>query len=287
MVQHLTIRLGHNGDFPLVFRLRPTELAQLWAERMQHRTAWPLDHPNRFYNFGTAAQERQRAVADIQRCIKTINSHQGIINRPFEYTQDCLNYLHNIFERYHGLLDQQTSPYWRAAPESVRQALAELNLAVHRCESVSAGAQPRFVCTWFGMPKTHTLSEAQQLLHGERCIEFGTVYLNYCEIGKTAEDLANDNDIYIGDDAFRPFSHYSADFNVQFYDRDLNQTYGRVQSYIDQHQEFFLAHGITSVYNTKAQPLRFPVADLEYTGSRQELLLQIAQRQFVHEITLK
>jgi hypothetical protein len=113
------------------------------------------------------------------------------------------------------------------------------------------------------------------------------VYLNYCEIGKTAEDLANDNDIYIGDDAFRPFSHYSADFNVQFYDRDLNQTYGRVQSYIDQHQEFFLAHGITSVYNTKAQPLRFPVADLEYTGSRQELLLQIAQRQFVHEITLK
>jgi len=287
MVQHLTIRLGHNGDLPLTFRLRSTELAQLWTERMQHRTVWPLDHPNRFYNFGTPAQERQRAVTDIQRCIEIINSHQVIINRPFEYTQDCLNYLHNIFERYHGLLDQQTSPYWRSAPEPVRQALAELNLAVHRCESVSAGAQPRFVCTWFGMPKTHTLSEAQQLLHGERKIEFGTVYLNYCEIGKTAEDLTNDNDIYIGDDAFRPFSHYSADFNVQFYDRDLNQTYGRVQSYIDQHQEFFLAQGITSVYNTKAQPLRFPVADLEYTGSRQELLLQIAQRQLVHEIILK
>jgi hypothetical protein len=39
-------------------------------------------------------------------------------------------------------------------------------------------------------------------IYGDKQIKFGTVYLNYCEIGKTVEDLANDNDKYIGDDAF-------------------------------------------------------------------------------------
>lgn len=287
MPQHMLIRLGQDGDLTLRFQIRNSPVAELWLERMQNRSAWPLDHPDRFYGFGTPVAERDRAIADIQRCITTINAHEPIIHRPFEYTQDCLNYLHNIFERYHGLLDQQNSPYWQQAPDAVRKALAELNLAVHRCESVASGAQPRFVCTWFGMPKTHRLDTELQGVHGDWRIKFGTVYLNYCEIGKTVEDLAHDNDKYIGDEAFKPFSHYSADFNVSFYDRDLSEIYGSVQRYIDQHSDFFLAHNIKGVYNIKAQPLRFPVAELVYAGNREELLFQIARRQWVYDIKIE
>jgi len=137
------------------------------------------------------------------------------------------------------------------------------------------------------MPKTHRLDPDLQGTFGDWRIKFGTVYLNYCEIGKTAEDLAHDNDKYIDKDAFRPFSHYSADFNVAFYDRDLTAIYGQVQNYIDQHSDFFLAHSIKSVYNVKAQPLRFPVADLVYDGNREKLLFEIAQRQWVQQVTLE
>lgn len=283
----MLIRLGKDGDLTLKFQIRSSPVAQLWVERMAERNTWPLDHPNRFYGFGTPSDERDRAVSDIQQCIATINSYEPIINRPFEYTQDCLNYLHNIFERYHGLLDQQNTPYWQQAPEPVRKSLAELNLAVHRCESVASGSRPRFVCTWFGMPKTHRLAPELQGVYGDWRIKFGTVYLNYCEIGKTVEDLAHDNDKYIGDDAFRPFEHYSADFNVSFHDRNLSEIYGSVQRYIDDHKDFFLAHNITGVYNIKAQPLRFPVAELVYSGNREELLFQIARRQWIHEIILE
>jgi hypothetical protein len=100
------------------------------------------------------------------------------------------------------------------------------------------------------------------------------------------EDLAHDNDIYIGDNAFRPFGYYSADFNVAFYDQDLNEKFTSMQQYIEQHQEFFLARSIESVYNVKAQPLRFPVADLEYTGTQQELISQIRSRQLVREVNI-
>jgi hypothetical protein len=285
MSQHLVIKLGH--DLELRFQIRDTPLAELWVERMSMRHAWPMDNPDRFYGFGTAQQEQQRAVDMIQQCIVTINAHDLIIDQEFEYSQDGLNYLHNIFERYHGLLDQQTSEYWHSAPDTVRQALANLNLAVHRCETAMAEPCPRFVCTWFGMPKIKQLDVETIQTHGELQIKFGTVYLNYCEIGKTVEDLAHDNDIYIGDDAFKPFRHYSADFNVAFYDQDLNQKLSGMQQYIEQHREFFLAHNIENVYNVKAQPLRFPVADLEYTGTQQQLISQIRSRQLVREVSIQ
>ena len=285
MPQRLVITLADN--FELCFNIRQTPLAELWIERMSMRHAWPMDNPDRFYGFGTAQQEQQRAVDMIQQCVATVNSHQRIIDREFEYTQDCLNYLHNIFERYHGLLDQQTSEYWHSAPDTVRQALANLNLAVHRCETAMETPCPRFVCTWFGMPKTKQLDVETIQTHGELQIKFGTVYLNYCEIGKTVEDLAHDNDIYIGDDAFQPFRHYSADFNVALYDRDLNKKIPAMQKYIEQHQEFFLARGIKNVYNVQALPLRFPVADLEYTGTQEELISQIRSRQLVREVIVQ
>jgi len=287
MPQHMLIRLGQDGDFELKFKIRSTPVAELWVERMQARGGYPLDHPDRFYGFGSLAQEQARAVEYIQSCIATINAHEYLIDRPFEYTQDCLNYLHNIFERYHGLLDQQNTDYWLRTPDTVRRALADLNLAVHRCESVMLGTRPRLVCTWYGMPKTHQLSLDLQEKYTDSQIEFGTVYLNYCEIGKTAEDLANDNDKYIGDDAFRPFSHYSADFNVQFRDQDLTERYGKIQKYIDQHRDFFVARGITNVYNTQARPIRLPVADLVYNGNRDQLLAQIARRQWVQQVTIR
>jgi hypothetical protein len=287
MPQHLVVCLGQAGDFKLQFQIRDTPVAQLWVERMQARGQYPLDHPDRFYGFGTLEEQQFRAIEYIKKCIATINAHEPLIHRPFEYTQDGLNYLHNIFERYHGLLDQQNSDYWKRAPDEVRKALAELNLAVHRCESLASGARPRLVCTWYGMPKTHQLDLALQDQYGDSRLQFGTVYLNYCEIGKTAEDLAQDNDKYIGDDAFKPFDYYSADFNIQFHDQDLTERYGKVQQYIDQHRDFFVAHSITNVYNTQARPQRFPVADLIYDGDRGRLLADIALRQWVQQATIE
>ena len=285
MPQHLLIHLSQG--LTLQFQIRTTPLAELWVERMQARGSYPLDHPDRFYGFGSQLEERIRAEIMIQQCITTINQHDPVVEREFDWSQDSLNYLHNIFERYHGLLDQQTSEYWQQAPDQVKQALAELNLAVHRCETVLEGTKPRFVCTWFGMPKTQCLSTELQQQYGEPAIKFGTVYLNYCEIGKTVEDLTRDNDQYIGEDAFRPFGHYSADFHVAFFNHDLSFKEPGMQQYIDQHQDFFLAHGITNVYNAIAQPLRFPVADLQYTGQPQQLIQEIARQQRVLKVIIQ
>jgi hypothetical protein len=74
---------------------------------------------------------------------------------------------------------------------------------------------------------------------------------------------------------------------VAFYDQDPTLRYPQIQHYIEQHSDFFLAKGITSVYNVLAQPLYFPVADLEYSGDQSDLIQQISSQQFVREVKLQ
>jgi hypothetical protein len=289
MPQYLCIEFA--GDFLLKFRLLESPIANLWIERMQSRGQYPLDHPNRFYSFDSLQVETTRAESMIQQCINIINAHSEIIDREFTsvHDQDMLNYLHNIFEQYHGMLDQQNHEFWQSAPDTVRRALADLNLCVHRCESVSRGHYPRFVCTWYGMPKIKQLPVEQLVDYATPHVKFGTVYLNYVEIGKTLLDLATDNDHYIADEMFRPFDFYSADFNVKFYnstDADLQHKLNLTQTYFERNQDFFRRHGFDRVDHPRLQPLNFPVAKLATDLTEQEILQAIAQRQHITQVYL-
>jgi len=288
----LFIDLVGNNKLTLEFQLLDSPLTDLWVERMNSRGEYLLDHPDRFYGFNNQEEEVKRAEHYVQRCIETINTYQKIVKRPFTnyQDQDCLNYLHNIFEQYHGQLDQQDTEFWNQAPYEVRQALANLNLAVHRCEAIDRGAQPRFVCTWYGMPKTLHIPQEHMLKYGTMSTFFGTVYLNYCEIGKTLEDLAADRDTYIGDDMFKPYDYYSADFVVKFWDDSVEEIRSKIQSmreYFNTHQDFFKSHGHPNFDNPRLLPLRFPVAQLIETMPREQLLEEIKQHQHVNRVYIQ
>lgn len=287
----LYIELGKGQSQILQFQVLDTPLAGLWLERMEARVAYPLDHPDRFYGFGSAESEKIRAEGWIRDCIKTINRHEHVITRPFTnvHDQDCLNYLHNIFERYHGLLDQQANEFWVQAPDAVRHALADLNLAIHCCESLR-GTYPRFVCTWFGLPKTKTLPMDIMQRYGQLAPAFGTVCLNYVEIGKTFEELAYDQDEYIGDNAFVPFTHYSADFNVKFFTQTKEQIdikLDRMRKYYNEHRGFFAAQGFQSFDDPRLLPLQFPVAQLVEIMPGDQLLSSIAQKQYIKKVWIE
>ena len=285
--QYLHIDLG--ADYTLDFEIHNTPLANLWLERMRLRDPYPIDHPDRFYGFNSQEQEIARAEKMIQQCISTINNYQPIIEREFTtvHDQDCLNYLHNIFERYHGLLNQQKTLWWLRAPMPVKKALAELNLAVHRCESTSRQLKPRLVCTWFGLPKDVVLPYEIMEQYGEINPPFGSVCLNYVEIGKTLLDLMTDNDTYIGDEAFQPFNYYNPDFVVRFFELDsyeVDNMLQNMQQYYQAHYDFFASRGYPQFDHVKLQPLKFPVAKIIETAPRDQLIKHIQQRQLVTRV---
>lgn len=290
MPRLLIIELEH--DLRLEFDLLNTAIAELWLERFEAAQAYPLDHPDRFYGFGTGAEEKSRALDEILRCVGVINDHKPIITRPIESVddQDSLNYLHNIFERYHGLLDQQTSDFWQSSPTHVRRALADLNLAVHRAETAIRGARPRMVCTWFGLPKVKRLDPVLMSRHGTLAPDFGTVCLNYVEIGKTLLELAQDDDKYISDDAFRPFNYYSADFVIRFHTFGVDEIQRNLllaERYFNKHRDFFQARGYATYDDVRLLPMFFPVAHLKHDQDRQALIAAIAEQPYITKVSVQ
>jgi len=284
----LCIELG-SDQFTLRFQVLDNPVAVLWLERMTLSTSYPLDDPKRFYGFNTYEDEIERATEFLKRSISTINSFEKIIDREFTsiHDHDCLNYLHHIFEIYHGLLDKQNHEFWCRAPTEVRQALANLNIAVHRGESVSRSNRRRFVCTWYGLPKEKMLTAKQMQAYGDINPKFGTVCLNYCEIGKTAEDLMRDDDQYIADQAFKPFNYFSADFVVRMFDEPQEAVETRIEKlkeYYYQHYDFFSNRGYTDFNSPAIIPYRIPVATLIGEHSPADIIEEVTKRQHITKV---
>jgi len=287
------LEIVYDSDFSIRYRLRNHPVVAKWTERLESaQKQYSIDDPKRFYGFGSYEDQVTTSLNKINSCIDVINQFNPIIDRKMIdiNDQDTLNYLHHIFEVYHGVLDQQNHNFWTQAPGEVQKALSDLNVFVHLCESVGRGANPRHVVTYYGLPKTETL-DFEDYKYFTTDIEFGTVYLNYVEIGKTLEDLTTDNDQYIGDDAFRPFRHYSADFNVKFYNyRQTDVDYAKIKEYYEKNYNFFETKGFPwgHPYLT---PGSIPLADIEGPDIgrdrfKEHILTILNQKQIITSVKL-
>lgn len=267
---------NHDDQVVIDYQLRPTSITKKWVDRVltaQHNN-YSINDPARFYGFGSIQEQIDAALTDMNNLIDKLNSWTQIDYRlQFVNDQDTLNKLHHVFELEHGLLDQ------KAPDPAYKQALCNLNLLVHRCESIARGALPRHVVTYFGLPKTKTL-EFEDYKYFESNIKFGTVYINYAEIGKTLFDLMTDNDSYMEPQSFQPFCHYSADFVVRFWKDSSVDLHDNLQTYYNKHKDFFISLGHS--WDSLSRSIgSIPVADLDYTG---DILKDLETRQFVKAV---
>lgn len=267
--------MDHDDSLMIEYSLCDNPVAQRWVQKViLAQQDYSIDDPARFYGFGTYESQVSDALDRINQCITVIKMDYPGITQSYVtdvHDQESLNYWHHVFEIYHGLLDNQ--PEGRA----LLPVLADLNIAVHRCESVARGAHPRHVVTWFGLPKTDQLENSNYQFFTD-IWKSGTVFLNYVEIGKTLEDLALDKDIYIKPEAFQPFRRFSADFVVRFYEQTPQQAKQKraiINSYYKNNKELFGPWQPCYVGGS------LPVAQLKTKLD----LDQISKRQYVKTIT--
>ena len=133
MHKFITIRFGKRGEQELSFVIGETNIAQRWARKLQFALSkrYKVDDPRRFYGHTSLSKESKDTLKWITECIDTINDHDPIIERSISRVddQDTLNYLHSMFEQYHGQLGEPTG-WFESAPEPVQQAIAELNVCL-------------------------------------------------------------------------------------------------------------------------------------------------------------
>jgi|TARA_R110001606_G_scaffold33786_8_gene100552 cytidyltransferase-like protein len=278
------------SDYALDFKLSTEDIARKWLHELEEfieYNAW-VDDPERFYNFPNSKYTESYVRKELNKTVQTINKYSPnlvdtYVGKP---DQDRLNYLHHIFEEYHGLYDQQQSnKFFRTAPEEVKLALRNLNILIHRYESL--GDIPRLVGTWYGKPQRKELAQDDfnQFTLAET---WGTMYINYCEVGKTLFDLYHDNDQYIDPIAFKPLAHYSMDFTVRFTDKDRSyyqKLEEEVWNYHDKHIDFFAQQG----YSPRSPRLSLgliPVAQLVERESRNMIITNIGLHQHIKSISI-
>ena len=282
---------GSVEPITLKYKIRNTNIAQKWASKVATCIEnYNIDQPNRFYGFDDYIGEKTKAIEAINRCCEIIDEYSPIIKRRVNQNidQDTLNFLHHIFEVYHGLLGQPHD-FYIGAPEYVQKALAQLNIEVHRCESFVEGSgrkiMPRHIVTWFGMNRNDKL-EPEDYNHFTDYYESGTIYLLYVEIGKTLEDLATDNDQYIGEDAYKPFVHYTADFVVRFFGTSKETWKAnriKMKQYYEKNKDFFDSKGLP-LSHPHNRPGNIPLADL--VSKYFDPYTELRKRQYVSKVTI-
>lgn len=258
-----------NNEVVLTYKLRDHLVVPKWVNRVRlaQKTGCLIDNPRRFYGFEPITRQKEQALQMINSLLDKLETFWHIpINRRLLSVddQDTLNYLHHIFEIEHGLLNKK-----KLNPQ-FQKHISELNILIHRCENIQLGNCPNHVVTYFGLPITETLDITDYEYFSSK-INFGTVYLNYVDIGKTLHDLMVDNDSYIDPAAFRPFRYFSADFLVAFWDDENKDLLEQLNNYYCLHEKFFMSLGYTWEILSRSVGL-IPLADIVDTNNVVETL---------------
>lgn len=276
-------------EYILTFDLFETNISKKWQNLLLNaQQKYSIDDTERFYGLDNFEQESLKAINFINKCIDLINADKTIIEKKLItiHDTDTLNYLHHVFEIYHGLLDAQNHDFWLNAKSETKKALADLNIAVHRIENVIQGNKPRFVVTYFGLPKTNSY-DIEDYNNFTREYKFGGLYLNYVEIGKTLEDLWRDNDQYIFPEAFQPYQKFSADFIVNLFDtskKDSEEIIKNCTKYYNENYNFFANNGYPAL-NKKLLPGRLCIGQMQYKN-KNSILKNIRNHQKIKSIVL-
>jgi len=191
----------------LLFTVRDTAIAKKWYAELCKN--YPIYENDRFTNWGN-----NNIVSKLKEQIKIICKYDNTIQASLsdDPSQDELNVLHKYFEDLRGEVIKGTV-WYNTAPKKVQTALMRFNILIHQLEAnTRTKNHPTIVVTFKDRPR-YELND-DDIKHFTFRWTKGTVYINYCHVGKTVLDIFKDKDKIAN--AVRPQTHYSADFMIKF-----------------------------------------------------------------------
>lgn len=214
----LVLSDGQSKKCDLLFEIHPKAVARRWAESLVYAGRQSrIRERNRLYNFPhPELSSEDRIVNSISKSVARINQvFPGLI--PFaidrERSQETINQIHTFFAD-----TAHSSAY--SAPE-LNDVWNDLNNSLHAYESLlrsrqneAAGSDPstNVVITW--EDPIYQPFEDDDYQHFTVAKQFGTCYINYCQIGRHLFEIFQAGDQVANDEHILPLRRMSADTYV-------------------------------------------------------------------------
>jgi hypothetical protein len=272
----------------LKFETHSHATAKKWyqelVEQLQRNSN--LKENNRLYHFPNNTWSLENIVSELKNRADIINAYEFYIPEADQIDvaidQTLLNILHKYFEEMRGGI-LSPGEYYTNAPWDVKQAIEDYNVLIHRTEDKlnAVQARPRMVLTFHERQRYELIDEDYDNFSLD--IQFGEVYVNYCEVGKPLWDVFKDRDQVVGDQNIRPLKWYSADMMVYFMDATYRRKIEDFWKWWDDNNEFLSNLGFIK-HDKKLSLGHIPVAKLVTTMTRNEVIESIAKFNEINKV---
>ncbi len=284
----------------LVFKIRDTSIANRWSQAIESelKRGSKIIETDRFYNFPNDGITPNSICNSINQCVAEISRYceQPLPpNLKPPLTSDDTNSLHVYFERLRGTILSPSSIY-KNGSKKLKEAIERYNIEIHRYESITRNFprkpedSQRIVWRWENRQRHSLCDEDYQLFQvGPK---FGSVALNYCEVGKQLIDLFIDKDInFVSPENIRPLRHYSADISI-FLGTDWSDDFVRtfLQDFYKWWDDINLSKLGFKKYDPKNSIGRIVVADLiwpEDGTSRMDIVNFLSQHRSMYSASIE
>lgn len=259
----------------LYFDIFDNDISKKWEVEVGKNYA--ICENNRFVNWPNNKKDSNYYVDELNKQLTIINDY-ALDVVPFffkidQVTQNLLNIMHKLFEDMIGTVETPTE-FFKNAPHIVQQAIFRINILIHEFESYRNTTATNKNHPDAGLVIVFNKRDRYELINEDydhftiKWI-FGTVYINYCELGKPILDVLRDQDEHVGDSNIRPLRYYSADLQIKFSptmgEGEFNRTTQWVKMQYDKRKEFFESLGF--FYDKKLSLGLIPVASINRNDS--------------------
>lgn len=262
----------HFEKVNLKFKIRNTNMAERWyGELLSAIDRNDFCEKDRLYNFNETTDE---IMNDLLHSAEMINSWKPII----DLSSHDMNHLHKYFEIMMGS-SEKPAKYFLDAPKHVRKHILRYNILIHKIEAFDSGIK-RIVVRSESRKRFDLNLDDYKLFETHR--KYGTVYINYCHVGKPLYDVFKDEDHIVGDHNIVPQSKYSSDMCILFSDEKYQ---------MDKFFEWFdrKSNWLNSLGFYKNDPKiaigSIPVADLVTDMDRESIIELISQHKEYKTVT--
>lgn len=250
----VTLRNPTNKAKTLTYYIEPNDsvLAKDWILALEKilDSKLMLEKNFCFLGFPNTARNLYYLVNELNQHVDRINSYFGghyKITETFSAenivdphtlgpNHEALNCLHNHFEKLQGTVEN-LSMFYRSANETTKFSIRQLNNLCHEIESLILSqrkqkqnpdwVRPSQITTWLTAPR-YELRDQHRLgfFTNGYSREFGTVYMHWCQIGKTYFEVWRDEHAPSLSsavcEAITPLQYYSGEFDIEW-GRTVNQ----------------------------------------------------------------